>query len=401
MTKKILIAAVIFFLIALGVGWYLIFMKSPVAKTPADDQNTLPFGPGSGNADLTRKDTTLPGQYPAVEVNTLMHLSSEPVSGAAFVETSASTTLGRIAERATSHVYDINLSSGAVTRASVTTLPTIYESLWFNNGASLVLRGIDADFESITSYLAKIVPQATTSPEASGELQGIYLPSGIETMAVAPSGKNIFYMVPTQSEIRGILANTDNTKPSTIYTSPAVEWLVTWPHENTITLTTKASRGERGFLYFLDTKGNVEKILGNILGLTTLTDPTVTQVAYSNNANSLSIFNITSKQNISTSIRTLAEKCVWSNKEKNILYCAVPTTFPAGGYPDDWYQGSVSFSDSIYKVNALSGTSTIVSNLGGRYNQNIDVINPSLSKNDEYLVFMNKKDLTAWSLKIK
>ena len=55
-------------------------------------------------------------------------------------------------------------------------------------------------------------------------------------------------------------------------------------------------------------------------------------------------------------LETLPEKCVWSKADASIFYCAVPENIPADNiYPDVWYQGLMSFSDAIWKVNIKTG----------------------------------------------
>ena len=74
----------------------------------------------------------------------------------------------------------------------------------------------------------------------------------------------------------------------------------------------------------------------------------------------------------------------------------MPDNFPQGDYPDDWYQGLISFKDSIWQKNFSTGETNILIN-----ETNADVINPFLTKDENYLIFTNKTDNTLWSLKLK
>ena len=61
-----------------------------------------------------------------------------------------------------------------------------------------------------------------------------------------------------------------------------MEWLVSWPNKETITLATKPSFAAAGYLFFLNSKtGGANKILSGINGLTSLVDGTAKNILYS------------------------------------------------------------------------------------------------------------------------
>ena len=97
-------------------------------------------------------------------------------------------------------------------------------------------------------------------------------------------------------------------------------------------------------------------------------------------------------------VQTLADKCTWGNFYKNLVYCAVPSRSVAGSYPEDWYTGIVSFSDKIWQINATTGEVKLVSNIIGQSDRPIDGFNLSTDSKDNFLFFMNKTDLSLWSL---
>jgi hypothetical protein len=196
------------------------------------------------------------------------------------------------------------------------------------------------------------------------------------------------------------LADFENKKQSNILNIPFGEFNISWPSKNIITLLTKSSTEAEGYLYSLDFKtGKFEKLIGGIKGLTALVSPAGEKIIYSQsrrNGIETKIFTIKDKTSADFGLTTLPEKCAWSKLDKNIIYCPAPNNFPAGDYPDDWYQGMISFNDSIWQINLSTGETNVLIN-----ETNIDVINPFLSKDENYLVFTNKKDNTLWSLKIK
>ncbi len=404
MLKKILIISLIFFVLAVGVSVYILFFKKTTTKTPLDQANTdLPFG-SSGNATNNggtgqnnggvRGDTTL-----RIPVDALMHLSTEPAGNGIVLETKTSTK-ARYADLASSHIFDVDLVTGVMTKISNTTIPKIQESYWMNNGSTTVLRYV-SDNEVINTLNAQLVKTSSSSPDTTikNELKGTLMSTNIDNLAISPQKTQMFYITTTSGGARGILISAKGAS-SQIWSSPVGEWLASWPSDNTIALTSKAASGVPGSMYFLSTSGTVKKVLGGVPGLTTLANPSLSTVAYSNDTARLYFYTIKTGSSQGAFVNTLSEKCVWSTKEKNIIYCGIPTSIPEGTYPNNWYQGRVSFTDDIYKINAVTGLGQLIVSLTGAYKQSIDVINPILSDSENYLLFTNKKDSTLWSYKL-
>jgi len=160
-----------------------------------------------------------------------------------------------------------------------------------------------------------------------------------------------------------------------------------------------------GYLFFLNEKtGDDSKILSGINGLTALVNKTAKNILYSESVDdSIRLHYYDLKNNLSKtlSFKTLPEKCVWSKIEELTIYCAVPKTIEDGEYPDSWYQGSMSFNDSVWKIDLKTSSSELVYNLQKESGKEFDIADPFLSGDDEYLFFTNKKDLTFWSLSLK
>ncbi len=169
-----------------------------------------------------------------------------------------------------------------------------------------------------------------------------------------------------------------------------------------VTLTTKPSSGIPGYMYTLDTSNkNLSQALGNINGLTTLTSPNTKLVLYGDDNLSLSIYHTDTKVPQSLGVKTLPEKCAWGSAS-DIVYCAVPKSVPSGQYPDSWYQGEVSFSDQIWKIDVSSGNAKMIadpSTING--GEEIDGIKLALDTEENYLFFVNKKDSFLWELGLK
>jgi len=140
--------------------------------------------------------------------------------------------------------------------------------------------------------------------------------------------------------------------------------------------------------------------LGDINGLTTLTSPNGKLILYGDSSLSLNVYHTDTGTSDVLGIKTLPEKCVWSNGGET-LYCAVPKAAPGGTYPDSWYQGEISFADQLWRIDALTGNAAILADPSSLAGTDIDGIKLMLDEKDNYLFFVNKKDSFLWELVLK
>jgi hypothetical protein len=97
-------------------------------------------------------------------------------------------------------------------------------------------------------------------------------------------------------------------------------------------------------------------------------------------------------------LKTLPEKCI-NKKNTPDFICAVPSSIESSLYPDIWYLGAKSFVDNFWNINGTSGeTNLIVSPVS--IDASIDGVNLSISNDNNYLIFINKKDHTLWGLSL-
>ncbi len=413
MTKKILIGAVVFFLIAAGIAGYLLFFRQSATPGSTNGQGTNPTGYQPFPVVSGGNQTVSPGQTTGttstsvaattVTIQTLTHLYASPIAGAGVTSSKAGEFV-QLTDRATGHMYSIALATSstvAITPISDQTIPEIYSSLWLGASTTL-LRYLDSKESTIKTYSATLITQKKTSTTTSTLpiISGSFLPDNIETVVANPAQTQIFYLTTSADGVTGKIASGSGTKASTIFTSAISDWNVQWPAASTIALSTKPASVARGYLYFLSTTGTVKRILGDIPGLVINVDPSTNFVAYSENTPTLSILNSKTGSSEALGINTIADKCAWSQVQKGVLYCAMPQGIPGGHYPDAWYQGLVSFSDSIVRVDANTGQVSTVANVSKQAGQAIDVENLTASPKDDYLIFTNKSDLSLWALRL-
>lgn len=307
----------------------------------------------------------------------------------------------RRVDKATGNIYETRLDNMEETRVTNTTIPKIYEALWGNNENSLLLRYLRDDGETIETFTSKIIAGADGK---EGSLLGTFLPSDIKSIAVSPKKDKIFYLNVVSGEAQGTVMDTVLGKKGIVFRYPFTEWLPDWPADNTITLVTKPSGKTFGFMYSITPAGgNLTKILGDIRGLTALMSPDSKKVLYSESAGNffaLNLYDVGSAETVAQSARTLSDKCVWS-QDNDVFYCAVPLNPPQSLYPDSWYQGLVSFSDVLVRVDAGAGSMTVLVDPKEFAGEEIDAVNLTLSKNEDYLFFINKKDGASWALEMR
>ncbi|MDD5050586.1 MAG: hypothetical protein PHV93_02480 [Candidatus Pacebacteria bacterium] len=421
MNKKTLILILIVLLIGSALGYYFLRKKTE-AIIPPNNPGQFAFGNQVNNATPNPESTpsataiTETSSAPS-EVNTnqasLQKLNPLSVNGSNIIIAmtggvafeKATSTVVRYMERGTGHVFERSFASstpfGPATEISNTTIPRVEETLWMPDGQSLLARYTKDDSDEIDTFYGALTV-ATSSDSEPGSIDGNFLDTNIIQLVEGGKSK-IFSLENVGDQAVGIISNPDGKKQNPLFKSALTEWIPEWPKEGTITLTTKASSLAPGFLFFLNTaNGNLRKILSSISGLTTLTNPDASYVLYSESKDqgyTLNIFAVkTGEKNIAP-IKTLPEKCLWSKRDTTIAWCLVPQLVPQGNYPDDWYQGNISFSDSIWKINAKTGESELLVSINNGIL--IDGIHPFTDKAEDMLFFTNKKNMTLWSYDLR
>jgi len=394
MNKKaiiILISVIILLLVAGGLFWY--FYKKPGGLKETGFFGLFPVGEEEELGLAIPPEGLPPPPAPEVKVLELTQLTKNAISGAA----PASTTIKYI-ERSTGHIYEIEPNGRNRKRLSNTTILKTFESFWSSEADKVVLRYFETDqtYLSVKTFSATL-PSATATTAA---ISGMFFPQTITAMAVSPEEDKIFYLDATEKGMTGTVTDFENKKQTKIFSTSFGGFSPSWPSKNIIALLTKPSAMAQGFFYSLNVKtGEFRRILGDIKGLTALMSPDAERVIYSQSKNSgleTKNFNLKSKKTSSFSLTTLPEKCVWSKTDPVLIYCSVPENLAPAAYPDEWYQGLISFNDSIWQNNLSTGETTLLKSATG-----LDVINPFLTKDENFFVFTDKNDNTLWSLRLK
>jgi hypothetical protein len=435
MSRKTIILIVALVIILGSLTAFYIYLQK--TSNPTNDPNKktfslgdfFPFGKNSpqnnGTPSGNNQQNNQSNQQNNVSNATppiLRHISTVPVAGAAIFNrevtstTTASTTGSKVKvvktietfirymERATGHVYETSTSSLETIRVSNTTFPKVYEAFFDSTGQNIIAQLLQTDSsDQVSTYygqLTRITPTST---------QEVLTTSLISTEAefVVPSfSKTKIFSYGSIGGAKGVVSNFDGSKKSGVFTSPYTEWVPAWANNTIVTLTTRPSASANGLIYSLntDTK-SLTKLAGPLPGLTGIMSPNLNSLVmgYTDKDNKsvlLGVLDIKANDYRSLFIKTLPEKCTWSTNN-TIIYCAVPDYLPQATYPDAWYQGLISFADSIWKINLTTGEAKVVAPLREMVREDIDAVSLSLDTKEDYLIFTNKKDLTLWGLKLE
>ena len=421
MFKKILIIILIIFIVVIMGLLILAFSISKNSEGEVTVQDSfrdlVSFG-DSVSRDFTNRfgdtlntDTDFigpdgtPNTQDDINVGALLlrKITTFPVAGATAQKDENEKTIVKFIARENGHIFEVPTDSNSRERISNTTILRIWDTLWLSGGREFVARFIDEDETAVESFYAEIIPEEERDNDNT--LSGSFLQKNIEEIACSKDRNKIFYIVPNGDGSIGIISNPDGSSKVQVFDSPISEWVAQWAEEDTIALTTKASSDVPGHLYFLDVETErLNNVLTSIDGLTTLVNSSANKVLFTHNDTGkllLSVFDIKKNKVTDLPLWALTEKCIWSEKNSSIIYCGVSSFIPRGDDLDAWYKGLTSFSDSVWMIDIETQTATVLVDPTEKAGEEFDLIKPVLSPDEEYLLFINKRDSTLWQLKLK
>ncbi|HBA45591.1 hypothetical protein A2W67_00715 [Candidatus Nomurabacteria bacterium RIFCSPLOWO2_02_40_28] len=437
MSKRNFVLLVIILSLVVVVAFGFLYFRQPADITSGDTEGTNffsqfnPFGgTGTSKPPVTKPPVDVSGYVPPtgeeIQDAKLKKVSSMPIAGFTVFtkerikETAlvtgpegADTKTGtpktefvlalRYVEKSNGIIYQTFADKIEERKFSKTIIPKIYDAYFGSHGESVIMRYLKADDQTIETFVGNLPKENLGSPlGGENELKGSFLPVNIKDVSISPDTLKAFYLFSTGENMVGTVLNFSTNKKIQIFDSPFTEWLSWWPNEKIITLTTKPSALALGYVYGFDQNGkNFSNILGNINGLTTLTSPNGKLILYGDSSLAVGVYHTDTRISDFLGVKTLPEKCVWSGGS-DFVYCAVPKLTGFGLYPDSWYQGEVSFSDQIWKVDIKTGNGVMILDpvtvLGG---EDVDGIKLTVDQGENYLFFVNKKDSFLWELSLK
>lgn len=433
-TLTIVIALLIAFLIG-GLIWFFFFRDNTDPNTGTGDE-VQQFFPTENNGSIDPfnaisedgtpvDDINIQNEGDRAEIPKLRLLSRDPVAGMIAFETIATTSdtfindLGaeaapttteivfRYMERGTGHIYETKENSLTKQRISNTTIPKVYNALFNTDGTKLLLRYLDLNNETIKTFASAIVPNQDSAADViEFTIEGRFLPDNIGDLSYSTEGNKVLYLknIPGTEDTGMYIADLIEESISLIYQTQISQWISQWLNDTTVAITTRAHSKVSGYSFLVDTENKqLAKVIEAEKGLTTTYNIDATRMLYSvadGRSIKTYIYSVPEKTSIPINIKTIPDKCAWSPVEQNIIYCGAPNIITRADYPEDWYQGEVTFKDNIWKIDTDTFRVENIYRDRSETDESFDIIKPQISPDGRYLMFVNKKDLSLWSLDI-
>lgn len=233
----------------------------------------------------------------------------------------------------------------------------------------------------------------------SGSSSVVMLPLDVKGFAWSPDGNSFAYLLPREGKLSLVISDTGKTQ-KTVYQTLIMDARIKWISTDTIIFETAPSGLAPGYAFAYSRKNNAfAQVLGPHFGLTTLWSPDATRVLYgftdsAGKNPTLSVADNTGKDIYSSTLHTLPEKCAFASIQD--IYCAVPASFSQGVWPDEYLRGEINTSDGIMALNLQYQSINEVFTKGG-----FDASNIAVTKNKNWFFFVNRRDGTLWSIKLK
>ncbi|QQG45931.1 MAG: hypothetical protein HYY55_03035 [Candidatus Niyogibacteria bacterium] len=385
MNKPLAIGLIIFFILVIAAGAiWLAVRPAPLAEEAERGfLQRFPFGLFGGGEPAQPSPETAPA--PIAEELALLMLDQGPVESFSIKETGL-----RYLLKQDGHIMDIGPRGEDQTRVSNTTIPKIFETSWSQNASKIIFKYIEND--NIRTVSAEFIATST---------RATVLPQNIISFAFAPDRERLLYLVPTPNGSRLIAADPDNSRQTDVASFPFGDFDIYWPEKNSVYLLSRPSGVAEGFLFKYDLqRGTLNKILGDLAGLQIKFSDDGQKVIYSvydaaSEKPRLFIYDLNKKTAVDIQTDGLAEKCSFTRKNAGLVYCGLDQGLQAAVYPDEWLQGSISTSDTLWEINFETGQKRL---LDETLPFNIKQI--TVSYDGVFLFFIDKNSGSLWSLEI-
>ena len=385
MKRILFIIGIIIIVILAGVLLFLLFASDDQKK---DIFSAFDFGDGTDSAVIldTIVDAITPGEdRPAA----LRQLTLKRVVGATELNPTASSSsiIVYFVEAGTGHVFSLDVDSGAENRLSNITVPTANEAVINATGNyALILSGGQSAGRELT---------LVTLPGVNRELTSLGFNERVE-QAMLTSDDKVLYTTGGQNNLIGREYDIDTNKTRTIFTLPFKEATVRFGKKasDPIYIYPKTAATLESAVYEVNS-GVLKRLPLSGYGLTALANQTtVLFTALLQGTYQSWLFDTVTKQGVPLTFSLIADKCAFVG-DSATLYCGryYDTNINT---PISWYQGTLTTSDELVKINAIDGTAVTLINLRDTSGRDIDVSRLTGSNDAVRLYFNNRVDGTLW-----
>lgn len=396
MTRRLLIIGATA-VVALGLvvaGYFFLFSGgSSVSVAPAGSATLPAAGSTQGVGSSPSGAASGAPAAPTTVAARLVKIDAGPVApGEATVDVGggASSTPDvsvSYIERQSGNVFKYLARAGTLTRTSDRTLPGIESALWLPGAAIAFVRYLSgSDFSTVNTYALP----------ADGSA-GFFLPQDLADLAVAST--SALELASGVNGSQASLAHTDGTHAASVFTTPLSSLRVSFAGKSQYLAFTKPAATLPGDAFLVGSTGHFSRIAGPLDGLVALASPSGKWVLVSytlSGAMQMELVNAATGAAVPLPVATIADKCVWA-ADDSAIYCGIPVSPPSGyAYPDDWYQGTVQFSDRIWKIDVAGRYAQLVLDFSAATNASLDAEALSVDRAGTELVFVNKNDGSLW-----
>jgi len=368
--KKILFIFLLFVVVTAAVYlvYYFFFRQSMSIDT------------GTNEAAVSPKKTQI-----------LFPLSKGPVLGASI---DASGKKVKYYDKATGNIFSVALNGSDLSTLSSASLSGLVKAFW------------SPDKEKVISYFEDD-KQTKKYLHNYSSGQSTLLNTEIKQAIWSPDSKKIASLTYDENSATSAvsIANADGSDFKIIFQTRIKDISLEWSAVDKISIITKPSGLAEGAVIFLNQEnGDFTTALSGLFGLNAKWSPLGNILLYSATSESgknpvLSYSNQFGQNKTSLGISTLADKCSFS-QDNRFLFCAIPERISENAvWPDDYYKGMIATNDSFYKINIETGQKNLL--LAVDAEKSYDASEIFLSPEEDYLIFINRRDGLLYSLKIK
>lgn len=396
MKRVLFILAALIAVIGVSAAVYVYFFANKPGVTVTANQTGGTNLPTAGQTSVTPSSST-PSSVaapsgPLSATSRIVQISAGPVVPGEIVTDSksgaaSSTSVAvQFLDRQSGNVFTYDTSSGGLTRTNNKTIPGIESATWLPDASAAIVRFLSGtDLSTINTYLLS----ATSS-------SGSFLTQGLADVSASKNG--ILTVASTGSGSTGTLTRADGSHPTIVFSTPLSSIRAAAAGKNYLVFT-KPAASIAGSAYLVNASGHFTGIAGPLNGLVALPSPSGEWVLVSYTlAGALQMEVVDTKTGtaLPLPVATIADKCVWTNDSTSI-YCGVPMNPPTTyAYPDDWYQGAVSFSDRIWKIDVSGRYAQLVLDFTTEEKTALDAEALAVDPANTTLVFVNKIDGSLW-----
>lgn len=398
MNRTLTIAAIVLVVLGLGAGvYFMFFMKTATITVAPTPSVNLPVA-GQETQGTPTQGTPGPNTttgVAAVISARLVQISTGPVvPGVIIVDMKAkdASSTPEVAvnfiERESGNVFSYLTQAKTLTRINNKTIPGIQSASWLPDASAAFVRYLSGnDFSTINTYALS----ATSS-------NGFFLPQNLSDIAV--SSTSVLMLTSGVNGSATSLGRTDGTRATTIFTTPLSSLRISFAGKNQYLVFSKPSATLSGDAFLVGSSGRFSRIAGPSQGLVALASPSGKWVLVSSileGTMQMALIDTTTGASLQLPVATIADKCVWT-ADTTAIYCGIPMNTNASNlYPDDWYQGAVTFNDRIWKIDVAGRYAQLVLDFGNAKKGTLDATSLALDPKNTTLVFLNKNDGSLWS----